>query len=58
MMFNFYVNQHVFYALASGDAAPLITALEKTRSIPPFTQWALVTSASTLKGSGAIPTRF
>jgi maltose alpha-D-glucosyltransferase/alpha-amylase len=40
MMFNFYVNQHVFYALASGEVAPLITALEKTRSIPPFTQWA------------------
>ena len=40
MMFNFYVNQHVFCALASADAAPLITALEKTRSIPPFTQWA------------------
>jgi maltose alpha-D-glucosyltransferase / alpha-amylase len=31
MMFNFWVNQHVFYALASGDARPLAKALQATR---------------------------
>jgi maltose alpha-D-glucosyltransferase/alpha-amylase len=40
MMFNFYVNQHVFYALASGDASPLGRALEATADIPEFAQWA------------------
>ena len=40
MMFNFYVNQHVFYALASGDAAPLGRALEATVKCPHFAQWA------------------
>ena len=40
MMFNFYVNQHVFYALASGDARPLAHALEATRAIPQYAQWA------------------
>jgi maltose alpha-D-glucosyltransferase / alpha-amylase len=29
MMFNFFVNQHVFYALASGDVTPLAKALEQ-----------------------------
>jgi maltose alpha-D-glucosyltransferase / alpha-amylase len=40
MMFNFWVNQRVFYALASGDAEPLVEALEATRAIPPSAQWA------------------
>jgi maltose alpha-D-glucosyltransferase/alpha-amylase len=40
MMFNFYVNQHVFYALASADAGPLKRALEATRQIPDYAQWA------------------
>jgi maltose alpha-D-glucosyltransferase/alpha-amylase len=40
MMFNFFVNQHVFYALASGDVRPLIQALEATQNIPPLCQWA------------------
>jgi maltose alpha-D-glucosyltransferase/alpha-amylase len=39
MMFNFYVNQHLFYALASGDARPLKRALLATRSLPPSAQW-------------------
>ena len=30
MMFNFWVNQHLFYALASGDARPLAQALRAT----------------------------
>ena len=40
MMFNFFVNQHLFYALASGDVAPLSDALEKTKEIFPTAQWA------------------
>src|SRR3954447_7274005 len=40
MMFNFYVNQHLFYALASADVAPLVHALEKTRQLPRTSQWA------------------
>ncbi len=40
MMFNFFVNQHLFYALASGDARPLVEALKATRSLPPGAQWA------------------
>src|SRR5262245_2949979 len=40
MMFNFYVNQHLFYALASGDAKPLGRALEATGQAPEYAQWA------------------
>jgi maltose alpha-D-glucosyltransferase/alpha-amylase len=40
MMFNFYVNQHAFYALASADSRPLAKALEATRAIPRYAQWA------------------
>jgi maltose alpha-D-glucosyltransferase / alpha-amylase len=40
MMFNFFVNQHVFYALASADVGPLAKALEATRNIPEYCQWA------------------
>ncbi len=40
LMFNFFVNQHLFYALASGDTAPLKDALEKTRYDVPTCQWA------------------
>jgi maltose alpha-D-glucosyltransferase / alpha-amylase len=39
MMFNFYVNQHLFYALATGDTAPLQRALNETKDIPPNSQW-------------------
>ncbi|MDP9034367.1 MAG: alpha-amylase family protein [Myxococcota bacterium] len=41
MMFNFEVNQHLFYALASGDARPLAAAIEVTRERPPTAQWGL-----------------
>jgi maltose alpha-D-glucosyltransferase/alpha-amylase len=41
MMFNFHVNQHLFYAMASGEAAPLIAAIEATRSRPATAQWGL-----------------
>lgn len=40
MMFNFYVNQHVFYTLASADVAPLAKAMEATRRLPNTAQWA------------------
>jgi maltose alpha-D-glucosyltransferase/alpha-amylase len=40
MMFNFWVNQHLFYSLASGDARPLAKALEATRELPETAQWA------------------
>lgn len=39
MMFNFLVNQHLFYAMATGDAGPLAQALEATRARPPTAQW-------------------
>jgi maltose alpha-D-glucosyltransferase / alpha-amylase len=39
MMFNFQVNQNLFYALASGDVRPLTKALEATRPRPATAQW-------------------
>ncbi len=40
MMFNFWVNQHLFWSLASGDARPLAGALEQTRPASPDMHWA------------------
>jgi maltose alpha-D-glucosyltransferase / alpha-amylase len=40
MVFNFQVNQHLFLALATGDARPLGVALERTRERPALSQWA------------------
>ena len=40
MMFNFWVNQQLFLALATGDARPLASALVATRDIPANAQWA------------------
>jgi maltose alpha-D-glucosyltransferase/alpha-amylase len=40
MMFNFEVNQHLFYALASADTRPLIKALQTTKPRPATAQWA------------------
>jgi maltose alpha-D-glucosyltransferase / alpha-amylase len=40
MMFNFLVNQNVFYALASADVKPLVVSLQKTRQRPVTAQWA------------------
>ncbi len=40
MMFNFYANQHLFYALATGKPEPFTKALTATRGIPPTGQWA------------------
>jgi maltose alpha-D-glucosyltransferase/alpha-amylase len=39
MMFNFQVNQHLFYALASADTQPLIKAMKSTKPRPPTAQW-------------------
>ncbi len=39
MMFNFPVNQHLFYALASGDSLPLAKSLRATRPRPATAQW-------------------
>jgi maltose alpha-D-glucosyltransferase/alpha-amylase len=41
MMFNFQVNQHLFYALASSDTRPLIKSLKATRPRPATAQWGL-----------------
>jgi maltose alpha-D-glucosyltransferase/alpha-amylase len=40
MMFNFFVNQHLFYALATHEIGPLVEALRATLDIPPTAQWA------------------
>jgi maltose alpha-D-glucosyltransferase/alpha-amylase len=40
MMFNFWVNQHLFLSLASRDVRPLAAALRATRKLPPTAQWA------------------
>ncbi|WP_369720387.1 alpha-amylase family protein [Bradyrhizobium sp. LLZ17] len=41
MMFNFQVNQHLFYALASSDSRPLAQALKATKPRPASAQWGL-----------------
>src|SRR5436305_2309204 len=41
MMFNFQVNQHLFYALASSDSRPLAQALAATKPRPATAQWGL-----------------
>jgi maltose alpha-D-glucosyltransferase / alpha-amylase len=41
MMFNFQVNQNLFYALASADARPLIKAMKATRARPATAQWGM-----------------
>jgi maltose alpha-D-glucosyltransferase/alpha-amylase len=40
LIFNFWVNQHLFLALATGDARTLAAALRATAKIPPGAQWA------------------
>ncbi len=39
MMFNFQVNQNLFYALASADSRPLVKALRATKARPATGQW-------------------
>jgi maltose alpha-D-glucosyltransferase/alpha-amylase len=40
LMFNFWVNQHLFLSLATEDARPIAKALQATRRLPPTGQWA------------------
>jgi maltose alpha-D-glucosyltransferase / alpha-amylase len=40
MLFNFFVNQHLFYTLATGEVEPLAEALRATDGIPATSQWA------------------
>jgi maltose alpha-D-glucosyltransferase / alpha-amylase len=40
MMFNFFVNQHLFYTLATEDVGPLVAAIEATSDLPQTSQWA------------------
>ena len=39
MLFNFQVNQNLFYALASKDVRPLVKAMQKTKPRPATGQW-------------------
>ena len=41
MMFNFQVNQNLFYAMAAADAGPLVKALAATKPRPATAQWGL-----------------
>ena len=41
MIFNFDVNQHLFYALASGDSTSLVKAMQDTKPRPATAQWGL-----------------
>jgi maltose alpha-D-glucosyltransferase / alpha-amylase len=41
MMFNFQVNQNLFYALAASDCRPLVRALKATKPRPATAQWGL-----------------
>ncbi len=39
MMFNFWVNQHLFYSLTTGEIQSLVSALKDTKDIPQQSQW-------------------
>jgi maltose alpha-D-glucosyltransferase/alpha-amylase len=41
MMFNFQVNQNLFYALAAADCRPLVEALKVTEPRPATSQWGM-----------------
>lgn len=41
MMFNFQVNQNLFYALAAADAPALARAMERTKPRPATAQWGI-----------------
>ncbi len=40
MLFNFFANQHLFYALASGKSKELEESLKESNNIQPNSQWA------------------
>ena len=62
MMFNFQVNQHLFYALATADTRPLVEGLEATKPRPATAQWgsscAITTSSTSAASRRAAPGRF
>src|SRR3954463_1332736 len=41
MMFNFQVNQNLFYALAAADTRPLVKAMQATKPRPATAQWGM-----------------
>ena len=41
MMFNFQVNQNLFYALAAADTRPLVKAMKATKPRPATAQWGM-----------------
>jgi maltose alpha-D-glucosyltransferase/alpha-amylase len=41
MMFNFQINQNLFFAMASSDTRPLIKAMERTAKRPESAQWGM-----------------
>ena len=41
MMFNFQVNQNLFYALAAADTRPLVKAMKATKPRPATAQWGI-----------------
>jgi maltose alpha-D-glucosyltransferase/alpha-amylase len=41
MIFNFQVNQNLFYALAAEDVGPLVKAMDKTKPRPASGQWGM-----------------
>ncbi len=41
MMFNFQVNQYLFYALATADSRPLAKAMKRTKPRPATAQWGI-----------------
>jgi maltose alpha-D-glucosyltransferase / alpha-amylase len=41
MMFNFQVNQNLFYALAAADTRPLVKAMQRTERRPASAQWGI-----------------
>lgn len=41
MMFNFQVNQNLFYALAAADVRPLVRAMNRTEQRPASGQWGI-----------------
>jgi len=41
MMFNFQVNQNLFYALAASDTEPLVKALKASKGRPATAQWGI-----------------
>ena len=57
MMLNFWVNQRIFYAFASGDVRPLRQALQDTYRRPHASQWGVFLRAHDELDLGRLTTR-